>query len=186
VFSWILEAFNNGPKTLQDRYNLHGDSQLIVIAGSDSSAAALTHIFFRLAWNPEVTAALQKEFDAIPSLEYEELVKIPLLDAVIQETLRLNPPVPSGTQRVTPPEGLQIGDHYIPGNVIVQVPNYTVCRGKSLFLTWHNPANSRLDPRYFVRPLEFIPERWMTRPDLIIDKSVYIPFNAGNYFQPIP
>lgn len=90
---------------------------------------------------------------------------VPLLDAVINETMRLHPPVPSGTQRVTPPEGLWIKDRFIPGNTIVQVPSYTVFR----------------DERAFLYPNEFIPERWTTRPELILDKSVYIPFNTGTY-----
>ena len=131
IFSWILAAYQKSAKTQRDRWNLHGDAQLIVIAGSDSVAAALTHIFFHLAHDPALVARLQKEFDALPSLANENLMTVNLLDAVINETMRLHPPVPSGTQRVTPPEGLQIGHRHIPGDVIVQVPSYTVFRGKS-------------------------------------------------------
>ncbi|KAL2166799.1 hypothetical protein VTG60DRAFT_2152 [Thermothelomyces hinnuleus] len=79
--------------------------------------------------------------------------------------MRLHPPVPSGTQRMTPPEGLWIGDRFIPGDTIVQVPSYTVFR----------------DERAFLYPNEFIPERWTTRPELILDRTVYIPFNTGAY-----
>lgn len=35
------------------------------------------------------------------------------------------------------------------------------------------------DPRCFVRPEEFIPERWTTEPDLVLDASVYAPFAVG-------
>ncbi|KAI1124607.1 putative cytochrome P450 oxidoreductase, partial [Nemania abortiva] len=165
IFTWILSAYNESEKTQRDSYDLHGDAQLIVIAGSDSSAATLTHIFFELVHDPELTLRLQQQFDALPDLTHDNLQTIELLDAVINETLRLHPPVPSGTQRVTPPEGLRIGDTFIPGDVIVQVPSYTVFR----------------DPRAFEQPLEFIPERWTTRPELIKDKSVFIPFNSGPY-----
>jgi cytochrome P450 len=163
IFSWILNAHNKGLRTHQDRLNLHGDAQLIVIAGSDSVAAALTHIFFHLAWDPALVNRLQAEFDSLPDISHENLMTVPLLDAVINETMRLHPPVPSGTQRVTPPEGMWIGDKFIPGDTIVQVPSYTVFR----------------DERAFAYPNEFIPERWTTRPELIRDKSVYIPFNIG-------
>lgn len=35
------------------------------------------------------------------------------------------------------------------------------------------------DARSFEQPDEFIPERWTNRPDLIKNKSVFIPFNIG-------
>ncbi len=79
--------------------------------------------------------------------------------------MRLHPPVPSGTQRVTPPEGMWIGERFVPGDTIVQVPSYTVFR----------------DARAFEQPGEFIPERWTTMPELVRDRSVYIPFNTGEF-----
>lgn len=126
-----MAAYNKSQKTQLDQYNLHGDAQLIVIAGSDSVAATLTHALFELAWHPETARELQEALDALPSLAHDNLMTVPLLDAVIYETMRLHPPVPSGTQRMTPPEGLVIGDVHIPGNTIVQVPSYTVFRGAS-------------------------------------------------------
>ncbi|KAK3987119.1 Tryprostatin B 6-hydroxylase [Cladorrhinum sp. PSN332] len=165
IFSWILEAYEKGPKTRRDEYNLHGDAQLIVIAGTDSVAATLTHMFLELAHRPALMKALQTEFDALPDLSHDNLMTISLLDAVINETMRLHPPVASGTQRVTPPEGMHVGDNYIPGDTIVYVPSYTVFR----------------DPRNFQYPTEFIPERWTTRPELVKNKSVFIPFNIGPY-----
>jgi cytochrome P450 len=165
IFSWILDEFNKGSKTQKDIYKLRANSQLIVVAGSDTASATLTHVFFWLAWDPELRARLQAELDALPDLSNEHLTHASLLNAIISETLRLNPPVISGTQRQTPPEGLRIGDRHIPGNVLVNVPNYVICR----------------DARYFDKPTEFIPERWTTRPELNRDPSVYIPFNIGPY-----
>jgi len=150
IFSYILDAYNCGPKTQQDKWNLHGDAQLIVIAGSDSVAAVLTHVFFHLAYDPFLADALHADFDALSELSNENLMQVALLDAVINETMRLHPPVASGTQRVSPPEGLWIGDVHIPGDVIIQVvrlqplytfqpvltctrkPSYTVFRGESV------------------------------------------------------
>ncbi|KAE8332165.1 cytochrome P450 [Aspergillus sergii] len=165
VFSWILDAFQNGPKTKQDHLDLHGDAYLIIVAGSDTTAATLTNLFFHLATDHTWQAKLQEELDALPELTQERLTSVKLLDALINETLRLHPAVPSGTQRLTPPEGLQIGDKYIPGDVMVCIPTHTLFR----------------DERAFVRPNEFLPERWMTQPELIKDASVFIPFNAGPY-----
>ena len=40
---------------------------------------------------------------------------------------------------------------------------------------------SSTDPRSFEQPNEFIPERFTTRPELVKDKSVFIPFLTGSY-----
>ncbi|KAL3442746.1 cytochrome P450 monooxygenase [Aspergillus insuetus] len=165
VFSWLLDAYQKGPKTKQNWLDLHGDAYLIIVAGSDTTAATLTNLFFHLATDPVWQTKLQAELDALPDLSQEQLTKPKLLDALINETLRLHPAVPSGTQRTTPPEGLQIGDRYIPGDVMVCVPTHTLFR----------------DQRVFVQPQEFLPERWTTRPELIREPSAFIPFNAGPY-----
>ena len=93
-------------------------------------AASLTHIFLELAYDPVLLRRLRQDLDELPTLTHDNLKTVKHLDAVINETLRMHPPVPSGTQRVTPPEGLDIGGEHIPGNIIVQVPSYTVFRGK--------------------------------------------------------
>ncbi|KAL2809999.1 cytochrome P450 [Aspergillus granulosus] len=165
VFSWILDAFKEGPRSKQDHLDLHGDAYLIIVAGSDTTAATLTNLFFHLATDRVWQTKLQAELDALPDLSQEKLTGVKILDAIINETLRLHPAVPSGTQRTTPPEGLQIGDRYIPGDVMVCVPTYTLFR----------------DERVFVQPQEFLPERWTTRPDLVKEPSAFIPFNAGPY-----
>ena len=37
------------------------------------------------------------------------------------------------------------------------------------------------DPRAFIRPDDFIPERWTTKPELILRKDVFVPFSYGAY-----
>ncbi|KZZ99146.1 Cytochrome P450 [Moelleriella libera RCEF 2490] len=163
IFSWILDAYKRGPKTQQDTLDLYGDCFLIVIAGSDTTAASLTHTIFHLATNPELVRRLQHELDALPSIAHENLLKVDLIDATLKEALRLHPVVPSGLQRITPPEGLTIGQNHIPGDTIVKVPTHTVLR----------------DARNFEMPNEFIPERWTTRAELVKNHSVFLPFSAG-------
>ncbi|KAL4805917.1 cytochrome P450 monooxygenase [Aspergillus unguis] len=165
VFSWILDAFERGPKTMQDLADLYGDAYLIIVAGSDTTAATLTNLFFHIAHSPKLQKQLQAELDALPDLSHESLVGVKFLDALVNETLRLHPAVPSGTQRMTPPEGISIGDQYIPGDVMVCIPSHTLFR----------------DARVFERPEEFLPERWTTQPELVKDPSAFIPFNAGPY-----
>lgn len=96
----------------------------------------MTCLLFELARRPDIYRKLQAEIDAFIDqhentlLDHYSLSKLEYLQACIDETLRLHPPLPSGVQRVTPPEGLYIDrDLYLPGNTIVQTPMYTMHRG---------------------------------------------------------
>ncbi|KAI8652091.1 hypothetical protein NCS56_01425900 [Fusarium sp. Ph1] len=168
VFSWILEDYESKEQpTKQDFLNLHGDAHLIVVAGSDTTAVTITSLFYELSQRLDICSQLQEEIDEYKKehtkSDYASLSHLKLLQACIDETLRLHPVVPSGLQRMTPPEGLQIGDTFIPGDTIVQVPSYTLQR----------------DERVFLRPNEFLPERWTSQPDLVKDASAFAPFSMG-------
>jgi tryprostatin B 6-hydroxylase len=54
------------------------------------------------------------------------------LNAVINESLRLYPPVPTTLYRQTPSEGIMIDDVYIPGSMSVISPQYAIGRSKTL------------------------------------------------------
>jgi cytochrome P450 len=148
---------------------------------SDTTAATLTNLFYELASSPTWTAKLQSEIDAVNHSTYRDLAHMPLLSATIDETLRLHPPLPSGMQRVTPPQGIRLDDVYIPGDCIVQMPLHTLFRGKfSVATSPMTSLNSTLiDERCFAQPTKFIPERWTTQPELVKDRSAYIPFGSG-------
>jgi cytochrome P450 len=110
---------------------------------------------------------LQKNVDEGQSAP-DFIHSLPYIDAIINETLRLKPVVPSGQTRVTPPEGLFIDETWIPGNTILVVPQYVVQR----------------DARNFPRPLEFIPERWLEKESgLIVDDRAFFPFAIGKKFS---
>ena len=39
-----------------------------------------------------------------------------------------------------------------------------------------------IDERFFCRPTEFLPERWTTSPELVLNSEVFIPFLSGTDF----
>jgi cytochrome P450 family 628 len=113
---------------------LNGDCALIIVAGSDTTTATLTHVFYHLARSAQVFSKLRKELDSFyksgTESEFRDLQEATYLNGVINETLRLHPPVPGGMLRVTPPEGITIGETFIPGNVTISTPLYSLGRRK--------------------------------------------------------
>ena len=118
---------------------LQGDSRLIIVAGSDTTAATLVHMFYYLAANPEIQEQLREELEPLVGegeVEHQKIQDAELLNGCIYEALRLNPPVPSGVFRKTPPEGVEIGGKWVPGNTCVQMPQFCMGRGTlALFLS---------------------------------------------------
>jgi tryprostatin B 6-hydroxylase len=107
------------------------DTIMLQIAGSDTTKSVLIFILYHLAINPEIQSVLRKEIETLASVDLhcEELQDLPLLESVVNETLRVHPAVPSGLPRLTPPEGIQVGDTYIPGNTTVSCPTWTIQHG---------------------------------------------------------
>jgi cytochrome P450 len=136
---------------------------------SDTVSIIMTGIIYYLLTHPHYQSKLHQEFEAAErvhaDLDSQTLAKLPVLNGIINETLRLHYPGPSGFPRTTPPEGIRIGGTYIPGDVHVKVPIYSVFR----------------DSRSFNRPDEFIPERWSSRKDLVRRPEAFAPFLVGPY-----
>jgi len=150
---------------------MQGDTRLIIVAGSDTTAATLVHLFYHIATQKDLIQRLRSELDSLvnpdESIEHVKIQDAPTLNGAIYEALRLNPPVPSGVFRKTPKEGVEIGGTYIPGDTCIQMPQYVMAR----------------DPDLYPEPLSFIPERHTSRPDLMPYKSkdVWHPFSTGPY-----
>jgi hypothetical protein len=106
---------------------------------SDTSAIALTMVVYQLAQHPEEVLKLRKElapFTADENGEYshEQISRLARLNGFINETLRLYPPIPGVIPRKTPPEGMQLGENFIPGNVNVSCPQWVIGRCKQIHL----------------------------------------------------
>ncbi|GJJ06920.1 hypothetical protein Clacol_001116 [Clathrus columnatus] len=137
------------------------NSILAVVAGAHIISYALSSIMYHLIRYPGYLQRLQKELDeAFPP---SELANLELLDAIINEVLRLQPPVMTHLQRAPPPGS---GGSFIPEGTAVVVPPYVMHR----------------DSRYFSPdPDRFWPERWYTQNNnnIKLDRSAYIPFSYG-------
>jgi len=68
----------------------------LLFAGSDTTSLAIAWCLHHLSLNPQVQRRLSEELQSLHSIEDMSLVdKLPYLNAVVQETLRLCPPAHS-------------------------------------------------------------------------------------------
>ncbi|KAF5023569.1 hypothetical protein F66182_4382 [Fusarium sp. NRRL 66182] len=147
---------------------LVSNAGLLIMAGSETTATVLSAAVFHLATNPEVLNKLTNEirsaFTSEEEIDLLSVQKLPYLLAVLDETLRIYPPVPSGSPRRIAPGGDVIMGQYVPENTVVEIYQWAV---------YHNPD-------HFLLPDSFIPERWLDDARFIHDKKdAFQPFSIG-------
>ncbi|KAI3323445.1 cytochrome P450 [Xylariaceae sp. AK1471] len=164
----------------------------LLMAGQHSSSSTSSWIMLRLASRPDILDALYREQvenlgEDLPPLTYEDLSKLPLNQAIIKETLRLNAPIHSILRAVKSPMP-------VPGT------KYVIPTSNNLLAA---AGVSATDPTYFPEPDLWEPTRWnkdsplaprmasLIEEDEKIDygyglvskgaNSPYLPFGAGRH-----
>ena len=93
----------------------------LIFAGTDTTSNTLTYLFWDLANHPEWQMRLRDELsEAIgdaTDFEYKDISELPVVEAVVQETLRLQPAGPSSLQRLVPEGGSVIDGVAVPAQV---------------------------------------------------------------------
>lgn len=165
--SYILNADGEKGMTIEETYTA---AQVLIVAGSETSATALCGATYLLLSNPsalarlasEVRSAFSSEADILPSAT----ASLPYLNAVVEEALRLSPPGPGTFPRRVPEGGRVVCGGFVPGGVAVGV---------------HQVATHR-SPENFREPLAFRPERWLGDPEFEGDNRAC--FREHCYFPP--
>lgn len=157
----IISLFLDNQKTLPDGTIEPFDPRLLrdisfsfLGAARDTTAAALSWFFYALSNHPEIERKLRNEMaEKLPDLmsgkivapAMDSLPELVYLDAVVKETLRLYPPVPSNFRQCKKSVVLSDGT-FIPEGNLVMFKNYTLGRLEHI---WGPDAE------------EFKPERWI-------------------------
>lgn len=104
-------------------------SRLTIVSKREPVITTLLFLFYRLASLPRCIEKLRIEIRTLTSYsDTIQLQALPYLNALIYETLRLHPSIPSGGLRITPPQGLDIDGTFIPGGTTVITPQYSIHR----------------------------------------------------------
>ena len=129
----------------------------------------MSAIAYHLAQHPAIQSKLQAELDEAlgneddPIASPEIVKRLPYLDAVINESLRLHSTTGIGLPRVIPEGGLYVLGKFFPEGTVLSVPSYTIHR----------------DPEIWGSDVEaFRPERWFERDQAGIQKT-FNPFSYG-------
>ncbi len=133
-------------------------------AGHETTANTLTWALFLVQTDPRVRERLETEVDAafagsLPALEILE--RLPFTRAVVEETLRLYPPVPS-LSREAIEDDMVLGKTVPKGSLVIIAP-WILHRHRRL---WSGPDL-------------FQPERFLPAHRDAIDRYQFIPFGAG-------
>ncbi|KAF2226840.1 putative P450 monooxygenase [Elsinoe ampelina] len=149
----------------------------MVFAGSETTAISLSSIFYHLLKHPDVYTKLMRELDTAASdgtiaprphhqVSWAESLKLPYLDAVIQESFRVHPAAGLILERIVPPQGIDVCGQHIPGGVIVGSSAWVLHRRPEVF-------GEDVDA--------FRPERWLEASPAQLKemKATMFQFGAG-------
>lgn len=108
------------------RNEIYANSNLLIMAGSESSAAAMAGLLYYLDRYPEANRRLKNnirsKFSSEKEISIEAVAELPYLTAVLQEAMRIYPPQPVFTPRVAPVGGGMVMGHFVPENVSNESP----------------------------------------------------------------
>ncbi|OAA77939.1 cytochrome P450 monooxygenase [Akanthomyces lecanii RCEF 1005] len=129
---------------------LASNASVLIVAGSETSATLLSAAIFFLTRSPKALALLTDEvrhaFGRKDDIGLINTQGLSYMQAVLEEALRMYPPVAGGgSARLVAKGGVQIADYFIPENALVE---------NDMWALHHNP-------KYFTRPDDFVPERWL-------------------------
>lgn len=161
LLSMLLEAQQQPGVQLSDR-QVRDEVLTVITAGLETTANALVWTWYLLDRHPEVRERLEAEVDALEGPPgFEEVQRLPYLDQVFKESLRLYPPVwIIGRENV---RELELGGMRLPPRTQIVMCQWATHR----------------DPRFYEQPDAFIPERWTPEFERSLPKGAYFPFSLG-------
>jgi cytochrome P450 len=146
------------PKQLRD------ETMTLFLAGHETTALTLSWTWYLLSQNPEAEARLEEELRGVlagRTPEVADLMRLPYLQAVLTEVLRLYPPAYMLARTSIAP--CTIAGYDIPVGTTVLMSQWLLHR----------------DARYFDEPDAFRPERWLDGLADRLPAGVYFPFGDG-------
>ncbi len=166
LLSMLLQAVDSeDSKSQMTDEQARDEAMVLFLAGHDTTASALTWLWYVISRYPEVQKQCYEEIQSVlqgKNPTFYTVSKLSYLTSVIKETLRLYPPA-IGIFAREAKEDMEIGGYPVPKNSIVYAFSYVTQR----------------DARYFPDPERFDPSRFSVENEKQISPFVYFPFGVG-------
>ncbi|KAJ6633076.1 putative cytochrome P450 6g2 [Pseudolycoriella hygida] len=140
-------------------------------AGYETSSNAMSFGLYELAFKPEMQKRLREEIketlrESKGEITFENVHGMVYLNMIVQEMLRMYPPLPFLDRKCTENKGYSLqpfGDFVVPYGMPVMIPVFAIQR----------------DPKYWPNPGKFDPERFSAENKDKIVPYAYLPLGAG-------
>jgi cytochrome P450 len=149
--------------TMTDR-QVRDEAMTILLAGHETTANALTWVWYLLSQATEMEVRLHDEVERVLRGRLPTVADIPSLafvERVVTEAMRLYPPAWLVGRRAIEP--FEIGGYLAPARAIFFMSPWVMHR----------------DPRFFEEPGRFNPDRWTQAFRSSLPKFAYFPFGGG-------
>ena len=159
----LLEARDEAGRPMPDQ-QIRDEVLTLLLAGHETSAIALSWVWYLLAQHPDSQHTLQAELAAVlgdrpPTAD--DLAKLPYTRMVVEETLRLYPSVWTFPRAAVADD--VIGGYHIPAGSLIFPSQYLTHRHPDF---WENPER-------------FEPERFTSERSAHRARYAYYPFGGG-------
>ncbi|OJD15879.1 hypothetical protein AJ78_03897 [Emergomyces pasteurianus Ep9510] len=163
IFHQLLKPDSVKEYTVPTVEQLVHEAYIVVAAAADTTGNAMTIALYNSVLKPEIYTKLTAEMkgafpDPDAELDLSTLEKLPYLNAVIKESLRLSFGVIGRLPRVVPASGAEFNGYTVPPGTIVSMSSWMMHRNENIFpdpdtfdpSRWLNPATSKILDRYLV------------------------------------
>ena len=160
ILTLLMLAKDEAGNAMSDQ-ELHDELLTLLIAGHESTASSLTWALYWIHYCPDVEEKLRSHFSNLENnTDLLEIIKLPYLEAVCKETLRIYPVVLTTFLRIAETPVKLMGYQFKPGTIFAP----------AIYLVHHRED-------IYPNPKQFLPERFLEKQ---FSPYEYFPFGGGS------
>jgi cytochrome P450 len=164
TLGWVMQAKDRDRGEMMPDAQLAREIMTLIVAGHETTSSVLNWTWFLLSRHPDADQRLYAQVSALPQgsvPSVEELPKFPYVGQVVDEALRLYPPLWLMTRRSLADD--QLGEFFVPAGTEIYISPYFVQR----------------HPRFWPMPDDFDPGRFAGIEAETRHRLATCPFGAG-------